>query len=1125
MSTARRPSLHRWLAVAAAAIVVGAGAVTVETTVAPPAHAAYPGTFNPFSMSGGFTVYAREDALLQNQETEGSIAVGGVSTVQGSSGQYTIIHVAAGTGDYTLPTVDGDPTRYLVGSHSPDSTNILAVTSAGTSDPALWGDVKMVQRDGPWQAFGRADWIRLNENPSNADQTPLIDATHQTYPASAAPPSGPAGNTSVYTANTGPTAVADYVEANAEASYDDAASCLDGLSTVGNPVGVAEDAGSRVVLDPLSPDQPNVVDYADIAGTALIQYSPGPTPGAANPLIIRVPAGTTTVIGARSDPQGEYSPYILWDLSALTGDVAVTAAEARIDGSIYAPEASVTVTAAPLDGQVLGREVTIRGGEVHSFFFAGEISCEADSGTFAVSKAIDGIDEEDVPAGTTFTVNYTATAPDGTVSVGTLEVPADGSAVAAGEQFAIGTSVQFEEVQPESIPGYEWGTATISPNPLIVGAGSAEVVVTNTATELTGTFSVAKTTEDPFGGTPGAPSAASVPVDWVATLGSEEIGAGTLDVPFDGTRVEVGQDFPLGTRVTLTEDRTGIDPPDGYVWTRATWDPGSTIIIGEDDESIAVTLTNTVVPIPDEEDRLITIAKSVEGAAADPAFAYAVSYNTDTAGTRTTRALDVGRPVLLDDVAQDVAVLDLAELLPTFNGDPVDPALFEVPVIEVTAGGTTTEYRPENFEGAGPLATAIVEIPLPPTGIIGITVRNTLQQGTFELSKEFEGIDDDDLPGLEFTVGWTAVTPTGDVQTGTVRLPADGTPVTPVDAAGDPLLFPFGTTISFDEQEAPRVRSVQWLEATFDPEQLVIGEGGAATVSSTLTNTADTLVGTFAVAKDLAGIDADELLTDSFAVDYTAWEPDRTVTAGRFEIPADGTPTEPTRPDGTPIEFPVGTIVRLFEEEPDPDALPPGFAWAESTWSPGNTLTIRGDQTAVLHVTNNVQELTRWAITKTVEGDGAATIPTDTAFPVDWWWDYDPQNPVELEQDVVLISPWFPVNSIIEAREQALPDIPGVEWGTPVWTVDGEVLVPDDEGKVVLPMTATHDEDDIARLTLVNTADRAPTPTPTPTPEEGAGGVLPTTGGTGVVPIVPVLAAAMILLGLALTIRRRRQSA
>ncbi len=447
-----------------------------------PAAAAYPESVNPFAIAGGFTVYAREDALLQNQETEGSIAVGGTATVAPSASQYTIIHVSAGTGDYDLPTVDGDPTRFLVGQYSTASTGILAITSAGTSEPSLLGDLKMVQRDGGWQAFTRADWLRLNQNPANPDQTPLIDATHQQYPEDAAPPAGATGNHSIYTANTSATAVADYVEANRDASWEEASSCFDDIADptagIGYPVEVAEDYGDRVVLAPLSADQPNIVDYADIAGTALIQFSPGPTPGVSNPLVIRVPVGTTDVVGARADPQGAYSPYMIWDLSQLTGDVTVTAAQGRIDGSIYAPDASVTVNAAPLNGQVIGQNVILQGGEVHSFLFSGEIPCAADSGTFAVRKELSGIDEADLPAGTTFTVNYRAVDPDDNASVGTLEVPADGSPVAVDDQFPIGTVVTFAEIEPESIPGWEWGEATITPNPLTIGTGTADVVVT-----------------------------------------------------------------------------------------------------------------------------------------------------------------------------------------------------------------------------------------------------------------------------------------------------------------------------------------------------------------------------------------------------------------------------------------------------------------------------------------------------------------------------------------------------------------------------------------------------------------------------------------------------------------------
>lgn len=1094
------------VAAIAATVLVGGGAVALDASHPAPARAAYPDSFNPFSMNGGFTVYAREDALLQNQETEGSIAAGGTATVQGSSGTYSIIHVAAGTGDYTLPTVDGDPTRFLVGEYSPASTGILAITSAGTAEPALLGALKMVERDGPWQAFGRADWLRLNTNPSNVDQTPLIDATHQRYPEHAAPPAGTTGGDSIYTVDTSADAVANYVEANAEASYEAAADCLDGAATeVGYPVGVAEDAGARVVLETLSPDKPNIVDYTDIAGTALIQFSPGPTPGVLNPLIIRVPAGTSAVTGARTDPQGTYSPYIFWDLSELSGAVSVTAAEGgRIDGSIYAPTADVTVTAAPLDGQVLGQSVTITGGEVHSFLFAGQLTCDAATGGFEVRKTLEGLDDSDLPAGTTFTVNYTATEPDGTVVTGSLEVPASGAPVPGESDFPIGTVVEFEEISPETVPGYEWGTPTITPNPLTVGAGTADIVVSNVLTAEVGTFRISKTIDDVSGGDPGQPSATTVPVNWIALQGLQQIAGGTLDVPFDGTAVDVGQDFPIGTRIVLTEDLTGIEPPAGYTWSGAGWDPGRTFVIEEDGAVVSVELTNAVTP--DSLDRTITILKSAGGEAADPAYAYAVSYNMDPEGARTERTLPVGDPELLDDVETGADTLLLAELLPTLDGSPVDPAGWELPVITVTAEGVTTTYRPQNFEGAGPLESAIVEIPLPESGDITIDVGNAVREGTFELSKEFANISGDDLPDeLAFTVEWTAMTPSGESSSGVMRLPADGTAVSPADASGEPLTFPYGTVVTFEELEPPRLRSVRWQGSSFDPSELVIGAEVVGTASSTLTNDARRVTGTFEVAKDLAGIDPSELLVDSFTVEYTATLTGADDVSGSFEVPADGTPTGPTDESGAPVEFPLGTVVVLEEVEPGAAALPPGYAWAETTWTPGNHLVIGAGTAPVIEVTNSVERLTRWAVTKVVDGNGASAVPEDAAFPVDWWWDYEPQTAVELQAGVVITSPWFPVGSIIQAREGDLPDLAGVEWGTPTWVAEGHTLVPDAEGRVTLPAAVTRSEG-TAELTLTNAAIAHD---------------LPMTGGGAVSPVLPAAAFAMIAGGLALVLRRR----
>nr|BFF11821.1 hypothetical protein GCM10025699_31240 [Microbacterium flavescens] len=764
----------------------------------------------------------------------------------------------------------------------------------------------------------------------------------------------------------------------------------------------------------------------------------------------------------------------------------------------------MTVTAAPLDGQVLGQNVTITGGEVHSFLFDGQISCDADSGGFEVRKTLEGIDDADLPAGTTFTVNYTATEPDGTIVTGSLEVPADGSPVPGDAEFPIGTVVEFEEISPETVPGYEWGAAAITPNPLTVGAGTADIVVANALTAQTGSFSVSKTVEDVSGGDPGEPSQATVPVDWTALEGLQEIASGTLDVPFDGTPVPVGQDFPVGTRIVLTEDLTGIDPPVGYDWSGVAWDPGRTFLIEEDGAVVAVALTNAVAP--SDLDRTVTIMKSADGEAADPGYAYAVSYNTNPAGTRAERPLPVGDPELLDDIETGADTLLLAELLPTLDGAPVDPAGWTLPVITVTIDDVATTYTPQNFEGAGPLETAIVEIPLPESGDITIDVANATQVGTFELSKEFANISGDDLPdGTAFTVEWTTTTPSGEVSSGAMRLPADGTPVSPADASGEPVTFPFGTVVTFEELEPPRLRAVRWQGSSFDPAELIIGAEVVSTVTSTLTNDARQVTGTFQVAKALAGIEPSELLVDSFTVVYTATLTGEDDVSGSFEVPADGTPAGPTNQSGATVEFPIGTVVVLEEVEPDTPALPPGYAWAETTWSPGNHLVIRGEQAPVLEVTNSVERLTRWAVTKVIDGNGDSAVPADTLFPVDWWWDYDPQLPVGLREGVVVTSPWFPAGSIIQAREGDLPDVSGIEWGTPTWIANGQALVPDSEGRVTLPAATTRTEG-TAELTLTNTA---------------VADDLPMTGGAAVSPILPTAALAMVAAGLALVLRRR----
>ena len=745
-------------------------------------------------------------------------------------------------------------------------------------------------------------------------------------------------------------------------------------------------SGVVATLSGLAADRPNVVPYELLGGAGRIAFAAGePAPGAQNPLIIRVPAGTTDVTGVSIDPQGAFSPYTMWDLSAVTGAVTIGVPGTRMDGSVYAPDADVTVNASPLDGQIIGNNVTVLGGEVHSFLFSSEVSC---LDQFRVHKELDGIDASDLPDGFTFTLNYTATLPSGDVSTGSLELPADGSWVVPDQLYPVGTVIEFEEIPPESIPGYEWADPVVTPSSITIGEGDGtiDVTVTNAVTQPTGTFTVSKsvTDGDPDTENPDL-SGLTVPVTWTASYDGEQIDSGTLDVPLDGTAVGPDEQFPAGTEIVLEEDLAGLDPPAGYTWGGATWDPSSTITIGAGDTT-AVQLTNVIVP--DDDERTITIIKSTPddpGAASD-AYQYAVGYNLDAGNTeRGALDIEVDEAVQLADFPDDADTLYLSELVPLLDGAPVDTADWEDPTFVVD--GVT--YSPGGW-GADEPSSAI---PVADETDVVVQVINQRLFGTFEVSKLLDGIDPEDLPeGTEFTVAWTATLPEGDVERGVLRLPADGTAVTPLDIDGEPRQFPYGTTIDLTELPAPALRDVEWSAPVFEPEQLVIGADGSATVSATVTNSATPTAGTFAVAKSFNGIDAGQVSGGAATVAYVAILPDLTVVAGTMEVPFDGTEASPVDEAGEVIEFPIGTHVGLLETALPDDALPDGYEWADPTWDPSQTFEITGGETVQIGLTNSVEQFAQFSVEKLLEGTGAGDVPPDAAFTVDWWLNGEAQD-------------------------------------------------------------------------------------------------------------------------------------
>lgn len=370
LSIARRALSFGGTTLLAAGAFVAAGATPASAADA---------TFNPFAVNNGFTIVSQGDAYLNNGELEGAIAAfGSLST--GQQNGYPLIHNAAGQSDYTVPTVDGVPVRALAASFTgsgafdvsnrddsglitPDSAEANAVVKLVTTD-GLTGSSR---GGGTGNAAGN-DFLRV----TNSDNG-LID---------------------LKTVRFGSAEVSDFqtVQSSVEAYFGDVdgqiaetnrclATMYSPVEGLSNPVTVSNDGG-LVFVEGFSTEQPNVLNYDDIVGkTIKMDRADGYRPTTAAPIVIRVPAGTTSLErvnfeGWSSSAGADQSlaRYIMFDLSEVTGPVSIDGLEM---GAIWAPDATLNFnTGVTTNGQwFAGNVTTAGGGELHHHAFQGELRC------------------------------------------------------------------------------------------------------------------------------------------------------------------------------------------------------------------------------------------------------------------------------------------------------------------------------------------------------------------------------------------------------------------------------------------------------------------------------------------------------------------------------------------------------------------------------------------------------------------------------------------------------------------------------------------------------------------------------------------------------------------------------
>ena len=675
-----------------------------------------------------------------------------------------------------------------------------------------------------------------------------------------------------------------------------------------------------------------------------------------------------------------------------------------------------------------------------------------------------------------------------------------GTPVASGEPYPYGYTLTLKETDPV-LPG---NAVTYNPpdpaDPsqaqVVISPRPADQVVTLDVTNAYGSFQVVKTNT----GDPEAVAAAAnlvFTVNW--TSDQPEVTGGTTSGSFTVKGDQVAApvpplSFPVGTQVTLSE-ATPTNLPPGVQWTGGTWtaappnvvvnaDGTATVTIASNNNApVQVALTNTF------ENQLgnFTVTKQTPTGdfpdLTDPVYAtvqipFTYSYTVPGAAPVTGQTFTLNQANGFTFTSPDFptgTTVTVTEGVPT--GLPVD--------MEMTFDGWTVDGVP---------ATSPATFTVGDDTTVALVATNSTRQkvGTFQVSKQFTGVDPDDpqLANVVLTVTWTAP----DGTTGTIELTqAGGWTGAPTDAEGNPITFPLGTVIDLDETGVTGLPpSVEWTTVAWTPPgpdgpgtgQVTISDEQVA-ASATVVNGAEAVVGTFKVSKALSeGSDFEltdpELAGVSFTVNASwAAQPELGVTTpGDVDLVLNQANGWTTSLGQT---LPVGTVVTLSEITMS--GAPPNVEWdGVPAWGPGvtpnpdgtATLVITGgEQAPTIVVTNTLTELFgTFGVAKQVDGDFDLDSPeiAGATFTVTAsWLAYfgQPAGSVELvlnaDNSFALPSGVTLATGTTVTLSEAVPSGtgPSVEWGDITWSGEGLTVNADGTASFVIGEQHRGDRTDV----------------------------------------------------------------
>jgi choice-of-anchor A domain-containing protein len=467
-------------------------------------------TFNPFDVNQGFTVVTKGDAHLNNSEFEGSIAVLG-SISSGNQNGYTMIHQAAGTPDYVVPTVDGVPVRILadrfVGAggfdlSNRDDSHTISPTSPEATAVAKLADITGLTGSARGGGSGPASGTNFLRVTNTAGG--ILDFKTVPYQGSSVG--------MLKTENSSAAAYFGDLDAKVARTNQCLASLYDPALAVSNQVAVANDGG-MVYVSGFATDRPNVLDYGQIAGkTIKMDRANGYRPTATAPLIIRVAPGTSSLgqlrfegWSAQRGAQQDLARYILLDLSQVTGAVSVDGLEL---GAIWAPQANLNFSSGiTTNGQWFAQNLTTAGGgEIHHHSFLGELPCASGPVVPVEPTPTETTPTEPTPTETT------STEPTPTETTSTEPTPTEPTPTEPTEPTPTETT---EPTPTETTPTEPTPTPTLDPE----GEHTPQPTVEPTPTETSPTVEPTPTetsatptaTLDPEGGETSEPAVEPTP--------------------------------------------------------------------------------------------------------------------------------------------------------------------------------------------------------------------------------------------------------------------------------------------------------------------------------------------------------------------------------------------------------------------------------------------------------------------------------------------------------------------------------------------------------------------------------------------------------------------------------------